>query len=441
MSLGAFLVACVAGILYLRSRDERYDEIVDDLRRARPALRGADDHLRVDLGTRLLGHMVALAGSATRHVPDHRLALRRILRAAQLVRGLEPGAVLRHLRDRVRSRRCRCRSTPSGRPRTRPPDVAFDSNGINIDRDIFVWLVVAQVAVAVVFVTLLKLELLQRRTDRALRQAATPAGGRRVNDYVVAAFAVVWFVLLDLRRGRRAAHRSHRARGRADDPSRRAPSGRRPASSSDWRSGTVAPAFRALCGGTPRVVGYHRKDAPDRRRPVAQDRTSRATREGRPDGRRRARPDALARRPQAEISEAVALSTCNRTEVYVRADDNAAAEEAVCTRAGRAHRDQPRTSSTAHGMRTARSGSAVHLLRVASSLDAMIVGRERDPGAGASRVRTRPGGGHGRPGARQPVPQGPRDRQARAPRDRHRRRAPCRWRGSRSSWPARRWPT
>ena len=44
----------------------------------------------------------------------------------------------------------------------------IDSNGIHIDSGILLWLVVAQVAVAVVFVTLLKLELLQRRTDRAL---------------------------------------------------------------------------------------------------------------------------------------------------------------------------------------------------------------------------------------------------------------------------------
>ena len=47
-----------------------------------------------------------------------------------------------------------------------------------------------------VFVTLLKLELLQRRTDRALRKLRRLLEDPRMSDYVVAAFAVVWFVLL-----------------------------------------------------------------------------------------------------------------------------------------------------------------------------------------------------------------------------------------------------
>lgn len=75
----------------------------------------------------------------------------------------------------------------------------------------------------------------------------------------------------------------------------------------------------------------------------------------------------------AGISEAVTISTCNRTEVYVRADENAAAEEAMC-RALVEHTDISR-----HELDCARYAHrderlAVHLLRVASSLDAMIVG-------------------------------------------------------------------
>ena len=79
------------------------------------------------------------------------------------------------------------------------------------------------------------------------------------------------------------------------------------------------------------------------------------------------------------ISEAVALSTCNRTEVYVRADENAAAEEAVC-RAVVAH-----TGINRHELDCARYAHrdervAVHLLRVASSLDAMVVGESEIQG-------------------------------------------------------------
>jgi glutamyl-tRNA reductase len=82
---------------------------------------------------------------------------------------------------------------------------------------------------------------------------------------------------------------------------------------------------------------------------------------------------------QAGISEVVTLSTCNRTEVYLRAAENAAAEEAVC-QALVAHTDISR-----HELDCARYAHrdekvAVHLLRVASSLDAMIVGESEIQG-------------------------------------------------------------
>ncbi len=81
----------------------------------------------------------------------------------------------------------------------------------------------------------------------------------------------------------------------------------------------------------------------------------------------------------AGISEAVTLSTCNRTEVYVRADENAAAEEAVC-QAVVAH-----TGISRHELDCARYAHrdervAAHLLRVASSLDAMVVGESEIQG-------------------------------------------------------------
>ncbi len=82
---------------------------------------------------------------------------------------------------------------------------------------------------------------------------------------------------------------------------------------------------------------------------------------------------------QAGISEVVTISTCNRTEVYVRADENAAAEEAVCQAL------VTQTDISRHELDCARYAHrdervAVHLLRVASSLDAMIVGESEIQG-------------------------------------------------------------
>jgi glutamyl-tRNA reductase len=80
-----------------------------------------------------------------------------------------------------------------------------------------------------------------------------------------------------------------------------------------------------------------------------------------------------------EIHEAVALSTCNRTEVYVRAEDSSVAEEAVCT-ALVEHtgitRDELDCARYAHREERA----AIHLLRVASSLDAMVLGESEIQG-------------------------------------------------------------
>jgi glutamyl-tRNA reductase len=82
---------------------------------------------------------------------------------------------------------------------------------------------------------------------------------------------------------------------------------------------------------------------------------------------------------RADIHEAIALSTCNRTEVYVRADDSSFAEDAVC-RALVDHtgitRDELDCARYAHREERA----AVHLLRVASSLDAMVLGESEIQG-------------------------------------------------------------
>ena len=167
MSLGAFLVACVAGILYLRRRDERYDEIVS---------------VSVGLGL-LFVVLTIISGSIWARGywgtwwrwQDPRLV-------TYLIIALIYAAFFVLRNSSEDSRRARFSavfavvafvSVPLSfyavrRAQDAVHPTAIDSNGLHIDSGIFLWLVVAQVAVAVVFVTLLKLELLQRRTDRAL---------------------------------------------------------------------------------------------------------------------------------------------------------------------------------------------------------------------------------------------------------------------------------
>lgn len=90
---------------------------------------------------------------------------------------------------------------------------------------------------------------------------------------------------------------------------------------------------------------------------------------------------AVARALVAEesIHEAVPLSTCNRTEVYVRATDGAVAEEAVC-RAIVGHTEIGRDELDCARYVHRDERAAVHLLRVAASLDAMVVGESEIQG-------------------------------------------------------------
>jgi glutamyl-tRNA reductase len=79
------------------------------------------------------------------------------------------------------------------------------------------------------------------------------------------------------------------------------------------------------------------------------------------------------------IHEAVALSTCNRTEVYVRAADGVVAEEAICKAlVGNTEISRDELDCARYAHREERT--AVHLLRVASSLDAMVVGESEIQG-------------------------------------------------------------
>lgn len=79
------------------------------------------------------------------------------------------------------------------------------------------------------------------------------------------------------------------------------------------------------------------------------------------------------------IHEAVTISTCNRTEVYIRADDGSRAEDVVCgalVEHTGISRDELDCARYAH--REERTAS--HLLRVAASLDAMVIGESEIQG-------------------------------------------------------------
>ena len=79
------------------------------------------------------------------------------------------------------------------------------------------------------------------------------------------------------------------------------------------------------------------------------------------------------------VEEAAALSTCNRTELYLVASDVGDAERAATAGLARAGAMQPDELETA--ARTLRGSDAVrHLFRVAAALDSMVVGEAQIQG-------------------------------------------------------------
>ena len=116
--------------------------------------------------------------------------------------------------------------------------VVFTSSGANMPDTMLVWFAVSQLAVIGVFLTIMQVELLQRRADKALRRIKLrleAAGVSTGAQYVVAAYGVVLFgllmyvVVLGLRTARLAREAELLARlvEREDEAERRAPSRRR----------------------------------------------------------------------------------------------------------------------------------------------------------------------------------------------------------------------
>lgn len=82
---------------------------------------------------------------------------------------------------------------------------------------------------------------------------------------------------------------------------------------------------------------------------------------------------ALARRLAGEGGEAVCLSTCNRTEIYLAgADPDAAEERAAAALADLARLDGERIRSIVYRLRD--QAAALHLFRVAAGLDSLVPG-------------------------------------------------------------------
>ena len=133
----------------------------------------------------------------------------------------------------------------------------------------------------------------------------------------------------------------------------------------------------------------------------------------------------------AGAREAAAISTCNRTEIYLAGPD-AAKLAALGTRELSELVDVPLDELDPVLYRLTDATASLHLNRVAAGLDSLVPGEAQVLGQVRTRPQGRRLGGCGRPGAVARVPAGARDRQARAQRDRRSRP------GTRRSHPSRR---
>jgi heme exporter protein C len=169
VSLLAFLVACVYGILYLRSRDERHDEV-------------SSASVAIGLGLAVLvvitGSIWAKASWGTWWVwSDPRLVtflIVLLLYAAYfLLRSSAEGE--RRMRFSAIFTIAAFASVPlsfwSVRvARSFVHPVVLTQDGANMPASMLVWFVVSLAAVVAIFLTVLQVELMQRRASKALRQ-------------------------------------------------------------------------------------------------------------------------------------------------------------------------------------------------------------------------------------------------------------------------------
>ena len=168
-SLVAFGVACIAGIAYLRTRQVRFDEV-------------SSASVAIGLGMSVLvvitGSIWAKASWGTWWVwTDPRLVtflIVLLLYAAYFVLRSSAAGERRYRYAAIYSVAAFASvplsfySVRVARSFVHP--VVFTQSGANMPNSMLIWFVVSQVAVLGIFLTVLQLELLQRRADSALRR-------------------------------------------------------------------------------------------------------------------------------------------------------------------------------------------------------------------------------------------------------------------------------
>ena len=139
-----------------------------------------------------------------------------------------------------------------------------------------------------------------------------------------------------------------------------------------------------------------------------------------PSPRARRSSSRARRRPRAEVREAVVISTCNRTEVYLVVGDPVRAESDVLGLLAR--RAGIRPTELAEAIYSPRNCDAARqLYRVTAGLESMIVGEAEIQGQVRRAHEARDAGGLHGPALQPPVRGGADARQARALGDRDRR--------------------
>ena len=300
-----------------------------------------------------------------------------------------------------------------GRVRTSHPRTLGTTTG-GMPGEMWLTFLVALVGMALLFVTLWKYEMaakharfqlkaLRRTSDRrdaptAGRSAAPQVTRARCDGYLAAAYLVFLALILIY-----VAIMAVRLRAPGEGARRARPSWR--------RSG--------------------RRERADPARHLAQDRAGRAARAARADRLAEADVPAGPRRGRRRSSEAVAISTCNRTEIYLVASDAVEGESAALgALAGRAGIRPTELAEVIYSPRNC--DAARQLFRVTAGPRVDDRRRVRGPGPGQARLRGRAGGRHDRPADQPPVHRRAGRRQARAGGDRASGSAPR---------PCRRWPS
>ncbi len=171
VALCGFVAGGVFAIRHLRSGDRSWDM------RSYVAIHlsiilgaGRADHRR-DLGEGVLGPLVALGRAGARLVPRGLPALLRLLPAALLDRGPgPPGALLVGVRDHGRARSCRSTSWRCGWPRSTPTRACSPRPAAACPGEMRLTFLVALLGMALLFVTLWKLELTAKHASMQLKR-------------------------------------------------------------------------------------------------------------------------------------------------------------------------------------------------------------------------------------------------------------------------------